>query len=201
VPLDETTRAWLQTHDIRLRGRGDDWPPGLQTIFAEWDDEQGRLHLGWWADTECPQCGQTNRPQTPSLIDPPGGSWNWQHGCGYWWTPVEVIADPLDDDPAKTIAALVAALDELEAVQEQRVEELRRELAVRLRGFLRLDDDERERRRDGSDTEPGIWRNYDREWEAWAYDPAVEGETITVRERDLPKLPTAPGARVIPRRP
>lgn len=170
---------WLRQHPIDL-----DPDDRSYTIWAEWDSARSELHLGFWARPVCPRCGQHDQPQQ-SLIVPRGFvDNNWQHGCGYWWRPVDIAANLADKSKSDVTALLNEALAGIRGMQDAAREQVRRDLLIDLRMVLSWPVEARARLSRATETEPGVWI-HEGKWEAWAYDPVMLGETITVTEDDL----------------
>jgi hypothetical protein len=179
---------WLQANRIPLAPEQRD-----TSIWAEWDPIDRLLHLGWWGETVCENCGQSDRPER-SLIVPRGFTDNnWQHGCGVWWRPYEGVAVvPADVNLSSSAvrAELVVHLDEeladMRRAQDDVVDMMRKALAKELAAFLHTytDDEDRAEQARGSEIQPGIWRNDSGRWEIWVYDPRADEDTITVDEDD-----------------
>lgn len=137
-------------------------------------------------------------------------TWDRQHGCGTWSPPIVDVAVPLtaldtddDDDMDEFEAAerLEQFVEEALADLRQKVAEARdaRNIEIRERLIRELrealdnpdpdDEDGVPSHLRGSETNPGVWRNYDGQLEAWDFAAGGEGgaieDTIAVTEADL----------------
>lgn len=156
----------------------------------------------------CQGCGQLlpdGRPRPATWIDAfsgdPIGGWDHQHGCGAWNTPVEqtidlpshIFDDVFDDDTAWDIVetAVADGTRALETLVDDEVDAEVAAIKLRLRQDLAaaVADPDDETLITGGDDEPGVWRNYDGQLEAWDYHPGWHDDdttpTIAVTEADL----------------
>jgi hypothetical protein len=147
----------------------------------------------------CDQPISTTNPGPATWFDQrtgnPQGGWSHQHGCGTWNSPCEevITMDDLDNLPdAVETAEEVLDTAVAESVSSQ-TEALRVRLATSLRdalaeragcladGFTEAEADEQITT--GSETDPGVYRDYDI-WVTWAYGP-LDGDLVTVTESEV----------------
>ena len=158
-------------------------------------------HLVVWGPALriCPECGENEWPADrpcPVTIDSGGFGdlqmWSHQHGCGEWWSPPWTSRDlsswePTEDGVREAIEEIAQAVREGDEAEVADVEGSLRELLADVLAMLAEGGDVPDCLQ-GSELEPGVWRNGD-QWEAWDFDPRdPEGaEAIVVTEHDLAK--------------
>ncbi len=172
------------------------------------DDGRLIIQLAARPFPRCQGCGQPlsevpPRPATwlDARTGDPIGGWDHQHGCGTWNSPDEQIIDlpahifddDFDDDTAWAIVktAIADAVQGLETSVADDVAGEAAEIELRLRLDLAaaVADPDDETLITGGDDEPGVWRNYDGQLEAWDFWPGRhvgdDVRTILITEADL----------------
>jgi hypothetical protein len=175
-----------------------DLPDGIHATVLRGRDPNGTMLAVpiVWADRITDRCDQCGEPIAkvvegcPAVLDAEacaGGqleSTDLQHGCGNW---LSVDWREADIDQVTAVAKEMAAdrKREIDAEHERIERRLRRDLTAamaRLSEPLDAGETAEERADEvttGSEIEPGIYHDAD-QWLAWDYDPASEGDTITV---------------------
>lgn len=177
-------------------------PAGIHAeIHARTDAvTQGRVERGVvWADRaylNCPRCGETagTEPGCPVTINEGDGrgaqfeEWSQQHGCGEW---LPVLWDECGTSESEILEAATALAERrrgaLATSRDNLAAALRDNLAAALASASGPAREDRGGITTGSDAEPGIFFDESGcgEWIAWDYDPAGNGEFVTVYASDL----------------
>jgi hypothetical protein len=152
-----------------------------------------------WADRaylNCPRCTETvdTEPACPVTINEGDGrgaqfeEWSQQHGCGEWLPVLWDECGTSESEIAEAATALAARRrDALGTARGSLTALLRENLAAALANASGPATEDRGGITTGSDADPGVF--FDEfgcgEWIAWDYDPAGNGELVTVYASDL----------------